>query len=255
MSLLAVNSVTLRFGGVTAIDGASFEMKEGEILAMIGPNGAGKTSLLNCISGFYKPQEGRIFFKGEEITRKKPHLIARMGIARTFQNVELYGGMSTLDVIMSGRHIHYKCNPVFSGLYFIKGKDEEIRHREKVEEIIDFLDLQKYRKSVVSALPYGIQKRIELGRALALEPTLLLLDEPMGGLSFEEKEDMAAYILEINEDLGISILLIEHDMGFVMDISDRIVVLERGRVIAQGTPEEIKNDPRVVQAYIGEEET
>jgi len=252
MTLLKVNNVTLKFGGVKAVDGASFEMREGEILAMIGPNGAGKTSLINCISGFYKPQEGQIFFRDEEITRKKPHVIARKGIARTFQNVELYGGMTTLDVIMSGRHIHYKCNPIFSGLYFIRGRNEEIKHRERVEEIIDFLDLQQYRQKVVSTLPYGIQKRVELGRALALEPQLLLLDEPMGGLSFEEKEDMAVYILEINEDLGVSILLIEHDMGFVMDISDRIIVLDRGKVIASGTPEEVRDDPRVVEAYVGE---
>ncbi len=252
MTLLRVNNVTLRFGGVKAVDGASFDMREGEVLAMIGPNGAGKTSLLNCISGFYRPQEGQIFFRDEEITRKKPYSIAMKGIARTFQNVELYRGMSTLDVIMSGRHIHYKCNPVFSGFYFLKGRKEEIKHRKRVEEIIDFLDLQQYRRKIVSTLPYGIQKRVELGRALALEPQLLLLDEPMGGLSFEEKEDMAVYILEINEDLGISVLLIEHDMSFVMDISDRIVVLERGRIIASGTPEEIKNNPAVVQAYVGE---
>ena len=252
MALLRANNITLKFGGVKAIDRASFEVREGEVLAMIGPNGAGKTSLLNCISGFYKPQEGQVFFCDEEITRKKPYAIAMRGIARTFQNVELYGGMSTLDVIMSGRHIHYSCNPIFSGLYFLRGKDEEIKHRERVEEIIDFLDLQQYRRKIVSTLPYGIRKRVELGRALALEPRLLLLDEPMGGLSFEEKEDMAVYILEINEDLGISVLLIEHDMSFVMDISDRIVVLERGRVIASGTPDEIKNNPAVVQAYVGE---
>jgi branched-chain amino acid transport system ATP-binding protein len=250
MFLLQVENITLKFGGVTAIDNASFNMKQGEILALIGPNGAGKTSLLNCISGFYKPQSGRILFKGLEITNKKPFEIARMGIARTFQNVELYSGMTTLDTIMSGRHIHYRCNPILAGLGLCM--NEEIKHREKVEEIIDFLDLQKYRRHVVGTLPYGIQKRIELGRALALEPELLLLDEPMGGLSFEEKEDMAVYILEINEDLGISILLIEHDLGFVMDISDRIIVLDRGRVIASGKPDEVANDPRVIQAYVGE---
>jgi len=250
MFLLQVEGVTLRFGGVTAVDNVSFNMKRGEILAMIGPNGAGKTSLLNCISGFYKPQSGRILFKGIDITHKKPYEIARMGIARTFQNVELYSGMTTLDTIMSGRHIHYRCDPILAGLGLCM--KEEIKHREKVEEIIDFLDLQKHRRHIVGTLPYGIQKRIELGRALALEPELLLLDEPMGGLSFEEKEDMAVYILEINEDLDISILLIEHDLGFVMDISDRIIVLDRGRVIASGKPDEIANDPRVVQAYVGE---
>jgi branched-chain amino acid transport system ATP-binding protein len=180
----------------------------------------------------------------------KPYEIARLGIARTFQNVELYSGMTTLDTIMSGRHIHYKCNPILAGLGLCM--KEEIKHRERVEEIIDFLDLQQYRRRIVGTLPCGIQKRIELGRALALEPELLLLDEPMGGLSFEEKEDMAVYILEINEDLGISILLIEHDLGFVMDISDRVIVMDRGKVIATGKPDEVANDPRVIQAYVGE---
>ncbi|HIP25789.1 MAG TPA: ABC transporter ATP-binding protein [Archaeoglobus profundus] len=250
MMFLQIKNVTLKFGGVTALDNVSFDMKRGEILALIGPNGAGKTSLLNCISGFYKPQSGKIFFKGIDITNKKPYEIARLGIARTFQNIELYSGMTTLEIIMSGRHIYYKCNPILVGLGLCIR--EEVKHRKRVEEIMDFLDLQKYRRKTVETLPHGIKKRIELGRALALEPELLLLDEPMGGLSFEEKEDMAVYILEINENLNISILLIEHDMGFVMDIADRIVVLDRGRVIACGKPDEIAEDPRVIQAYVGE---
>ncbi|MEW6232467.1 MAG: ABC transporter ATP-binding protein [Chloroflexota bacterium] len=251
---LEVLDLHLSFGGVMALAGVSFRVKAGEILAVIGPNGAGKTSLLNCINGFYRPQKGAVFFEGRPITDLPPHRIARLGIARTFQNIELFTGMTTLDNLLAARHIHFRSGFLAGALYFGRAHAEEIVHRQVVEEIIDFLEIEAQRKKVVGALPYGLRKRVELGRALALEPKFLLLDEPMAGMNVEEKEDMARFILDIYEEKKIHILLIEHDMGVVMDIADRVVVLDFGQVIAQGTPEEIKHDPRVIKAYLGQAE-
>ena len=249
--LLSVENVSLSFGGVRAINRVSFDIRRGEIRAIIGPNGAGKTSMLNVINGFYHPQEGTISFKGETRKRMRPHRAARQGIARTFQNVALFKGMTTLDNIMTGRALKMRANLFWQMLHLGAARREEIEHRRKVEEIIDFLEIEHIRKTPVGRLPYGLQKRVELGRALAMEPDLLLLDEPMAGMNVEEKEDMSRFVVDVNEQFGTTIALIEHDMGVVMDLSDRVVVLDYGRKIADGTPEEVKRDEAVIGAYLG----
>ncbi len=249
--LLAVDQVSLSFGGVKAITDVSFDIRKGEIRAIIGPNGAGKTSMLNVINGFYHPQQGRITFKGQTRSKMRPSVAASQGIARTFQNVALFKGMSTLDNIMSGRTLKMNSNFFWQCLRHGPAMAEEIRHREFVEDIIDFLEIQAIRKVPVGKLPYGLQKRVELGRALAMEPDLLLLDEPMAGMNLEEKEDMSRFIIDVNTQYGTTIALIEHDMGVVMDLSDRVVVLEYGRKLADGTPDEVKADQNVIDAYLG----
>ncbi|MBK8030225.1 MAG: ABC transporter ATP-binding protein [Anaerolineae bacterium] len=250
---LHVDAISLSFGGIKALQNVDFQVNSGEIFAVIGPNGAGKTSLINSINGFYRPQSGAIRFDGRDITTLPPYKRAPLGISRTFQNIALYTNMTTLDNLMAARHIHMKANMLTGALFVGAAKREEIAHREVVEKIIDFLELEAIRKVTVGALPYGLRKRVELGRALALEPSLLLLDEPMAGMNVEEKEDMARFILDIHERQGMTIVLIEHDMGLVMDISHRVMVLDFGQKIAEGTPEHIKRDPRVIKAYLGQE--
>jgi branched-chain amino acid transport system ATP-binding protein len=250
---LKIEDLHLRFGGVKALEEISFEVREGEIFSIIGPNGAGKTCTLNCINGFYRAQKGEIYFEGQRITKLRPDKIAQLGISRTFQNIQLYTGLTVVDNLMAARHFLFKSSWLEGALYFGRAHREEIKHRKVVEEIIDFLEIERWRKSVVGALPYGIRKRIDLGRALAQEPKLLLLDEPMAGMNVEEKEDMARFILDVQEERGITIVLIEHDMGVVMDITDRIMVIDFGRKIAEGIPEQIKHDPLVIKAYLGEE--
>jgi len=249
--LLSVDNITLNFGGVRALNAISFDIRKGEIRAIIGPNGAGKTSMLNVINGFYHPQSGLITFKGKKRRRMRPHQAARQGIARTFQNVALFKGMSTLDNLMAGRMLKMRRGLFWHALYWGPAKREEIRHRRVVEDIIDFLHIEHIRKTPVGKLPYGLQKRVELGRALAMEPELLLLDEPMAGMNVEEKEDMCRFIIDVNEQLGTTIALIEHDMGVVMDLSDRVVVLDYGRKIADGPPAEVQANQAVIGAYLG----
>lgn len=250
---LSVQNVSLSFGGTQALTDVSFDVHQGEIVAIIGPNGAGKTSMLNCINNFYRMNRGQIFFGGQDITRLPPYKIAHLGIARTFQAPSLYSGLSTLDNLMAARHIHMRSGILGCMAYWGFALKEEIQHRRKVEEIIDFLEIENIRKAIVGALPHGLRKRVELGRALALEPCLLLLDEPMTGMNVEEKEDMARFILDIHELQETTVTLIEHDMGLVMDIADRIVVLDFGVKVAEDVPEKIRNNPIVIQAYLGEE--
>jgi len=262
---LRIDNLSLDFGGVRALNDVSLDIRDNEILAIIGPNGAGKTALLNCINGFYKPQQGEIYYSGQRITRMRPDKLAKLGIARTFQNIELYTGLSTQDNIMAARHVLMRQNFVAGALYFGWARKEEIEHRKTVEEIIDFLEMGPIRKRIVHILPYGMRKRVELGRALALEPEVLLLDEPMAGMNLEEKEDIARFIIDVFEGQGATypntsvlrdgvrcIVLVEHDMGVVMDIADRIIVLDFGCKIAEGTPAEIKTNPQVIKAYLGQ---
>jgi len=248
---LVVADASKRFGGVRAVEGVSLAVKRGQIASIIGPNGAGKTSLLNMISGFYKPDTGSITFGGHDITRARPAEIAALGIARTFQNIALFSGMTVLDNIMLGRHVRMRAGVLSSIVYWGMAQREEVAHRARVEELIELLELENLRKQPTSGLAYGLRKRVELGRALALDPKLLLLDEPMGGMNQEEKEDMARFILEVNREWGTTIILIEHDMAVVMDISERVAVLDHGRKIADGTPEEVQRHPDVIRAYLG----
>ena len=249
--LLSINHISLSFGGVRALEDINFDIRKKEIFAIIGPNGAGKTSMLNVINGFYHPQQGEIQFKGLHRKQMRPHEAAVQGIARTFQNVALFKGMSTLNNIMSGRNLKMKSNLFWQALYYGPARKEEMENREVVEDIIDFLEIQSIRRTPVGKLPYGLQKRVELGRALAMEPELLLLDEPMAGMNIEEKQDMCRFILDINEQYGTTIVLIEHDMGVVMDLSERLIVLDYGRKIAEGTPDEIRGNQKVIDAYLG----
>ena len=250
--ILDVSDVTLRFGGVTALEEASFSVKSGELFAIIGPNGAGKTSFFNCINGVYKPQNGSILLEGDELIGERPVTVAQKGVGRTFQNLGLFMNLNLIDNLLLGRHLQMKTGFLSGALWWGRAKNEEIKNRQKIETIIDLLELQPYRYQPVGLLPYGIQKRVELGRALSMEPRILLLDEPVAGMNLEETEDMARYILEINNELEISILLVEHDMAMVMDIADCVMALDFGQTIAIGSPKEVQGDERVIAAYLGE---
>ena len=254
MPLLRIDDIHLSFGGVKAINGVSIDVARGSIHAIIGPNGAGKTSIFNCISGVYKPQRGAVYFEDRKVTGMKPDHVTHLGIARTFQNIALFHHMTVLDNLMLGRHQFMKRGILAGGIFLGPARTEEIENRKAVEDIIDFLEIENIRKKPVGTLAYGLRKRVELGRAMALKPKLLLLDEPMAGMNLEEKEDMARFILDINEEWGVTILLIEHDLGVVMDISHRVSVLDFGVMISEGEPAEVAGDPRVIKAYIGEDD-
>lgn len=252
--LLKLEDIHLAFGAVSALSGVSIECKKNEILAIIGPNGAGKTCVLNCINGFYHPQKGHIYLEHVDITQMPPHKICSIGVARVFQNVELYTGLTTLENLLAARHSKMKQSILHSAIWYGKARKEEVYNRRIVEEIIDFLEIQSIRKQTVGMLPYGLRKRVELGRALAIEPKVLLLDEPMAGMNLEEKEDMARFILDVAERKELPVVIVEHDMGVIMDISDRIIVIDNGVVIAEGTPKQIANNPKVIEAYMGRED-
>ena len=249
--ILSLENISLSFGGVKALTNISFDVRDHEIRAIIGPNGAGKSSMLNVINGVYTPQQGSIVFRGKNFNKMNSRQVAEMGVARTFQNLALFKGMSVLDNIMTGRNLKMKTGVLAQAFRIGPAEREEIAHREKVEQIIDFLEIQSFRKTPVGRLPYGLQKRVDLGRALAMEPSLLLLDEPMAGMNVEEKQDMCRFILDVNDEFGTTIVLIEHDMGVVMDISDRVVVLDYGKKIGDGTPDEVRNNEDVISAYLG----
>jgi branched-chain amino acid transport system ATP-binding protein len=251
-TVLHTSDMALRFGGVEALTNVSVNVGQSEILAIIGPNGAGKSCLLNCMNGFYRPQEGKVFFREIDLTTLRPHKIAKLGIARTFQGIQLFPGLSVIDNLLTGRHIYMKTNALQGFIYRLWSHREEIEQRRKIEEIIDFLEIKHIRHALVGALSYGLRKRIDLGRALAMEPKILLMDEPMAGMNLEEKEDMARFIIDIREAMDIPVVIVEHDMQVVMDIADRIYVLNWGHVIAEGDPASIRQNPEVIHAYLGE---